>query len=176
MKLAKVTAKKGQHPIAFILNCVDSRVDSHLVFDQGIGNIFTGSVAGNVVGPYMLASMEYATKAVGSKLIVIMGHTHCGAVGAACVGKGFGNITQLIQRIEPAVATLKAKNPAGTCIEAKFVDQIAKQNVLDMIQLTLQQSPVIAQLQKDNAVQIVGAMQDIATGTVTFFDADGKAL
>lgn len=176
LKDAKMSAAEGQFPIAFVLNCVDSRVDSHLVFDQGLANIFTGSVAGNVIDPFMLASMEFATKAAGSKLIVIMGHTHCGAVGAACTGQAFGHINQLIQAIEPAVKTVKAEQSTGSCSQPAFVNKIAKQNAVDMVNLTLQQSPIIAALQKSGQIEVVAAMQDLATGKVTFFDGKGQTI
>lgn len=173
---AKVTSEQGQFPKAFVLNCVDSRSDSNLVFDQGIGDIFTGSVAGNVVDDYMLASMEFATKAAGSVLIVVMGHTHCGAVHAACTGQGFGHIDDLIKAIQPAVTIVKSTDKSGQCDSPDFVNKIAKQNVLDVLKQIPQQSDVIRQLVSSGKLKVVGAMHDIATGKVSFFDGSDKAI
>jgi carbonic anhydrase len=173
---AEITARKGQFPIAFVLNCVDSRSDAVLVFNQGIGNVFTGALAGNLAGDYMVGSMEFATKVAGSKIIVVMGHTHCGAVAAACAGGAFGHLDGILNSIRPAVKTLQAQDPKGQCNDPDFVNKIAKQNVLNVMQHVLAQSTVIASLKQNGKIAVVGAMHDIATGKVTFFDINGKTI
>lgn len=176
VEIDRITAKKGQFPFAFVLACVDSRVSPRTAFDQGNANIFTGAVAGNVINKHMLGSMEFATKVAGSKLIVIMGHSHCGAVAAACTNVQLGNITSLVDTIRPAVKTVKSAQPTGKCKQVAFVNHIARQNVVNMIRMTLKQSPIIASEVKKGQISIVGAMEYIGTGQVVFFDKNGKNI
>ena len=176
LSVASYMAKHGQSPFAVVLNCIDSRSIPEIIFDQGIGDIFTARVAGNVINTDILASMEYATKVAGAKLIVIMGHTHCGAVDAACQGVKMGNITELLEKIQPAVSQVEKNTKLRSCQSLKLLDQIAKQNVLNMIEETLQESPIIQSQVKEKKIIIVGAMHDIATGKVIFFDKDGKTI
>lgn len=177
LKQAKVTSKKGQFPASVILSCMDSRGTPELIFDQGLGDIFTVRLAGNVVDKDQLGGMEFATKLVGTKLIVVLGHTQCGAVAGACAGAELGNLTQLLDKIQPAVTTYKKNNGGkADCNDYSVVDQIARQNVVDMIKEVTKDSPVIAKLVKDGQVKIVGAMHDLRTGKVVFFDAEGKDI
>ncbi len=177
LRQAKTTSVKGQFPSAVILSCMDSRGSSELIFDQGFGDIFSIRVAGNVVDIDQLGGLEFATKLVGSKLIVILGHTQCGAVAGACKGAKLGNLTELLNKIQPAVQKIKKEsNGKIDCTDANTVDAIAKQNVLDMMAQVKENSPVIRDLVQNQKVLVVGAMHHLATGEVTFFDENGKEL
>ncbi len=171
LQQAKLT-KKNQHPFAFILSCMDSRGSSELIFDQGIGDIFAGRVAGNVVDKDQLAGMEYATQVMGSHIIVVMGHTSCGAVKGACTDTKLGNLTQLVNKIMPAVNTIKQNAHTSTldCDDTKNINAIAKQNVLNMIKEIQQESPLIRKSIEEKHVMIIGAMHDLSSGRVTFFE------
>lgn len=171
LKQAKLTAAKGQYPFAIILSCMDSRGSPELIFDQGIGDVFSTRLAGNVLDADQLGGMEFATKVVGSHLIVVMGHTRCGAVAGSCGGVELGSLTQLLQKIQPAVdAVKKARNTDKLdCANTAIVDDIAKQNVLNVMQDIKNQSKIISDLVASGEVKIVGAMQDLRTGEVTFF-------
>ncbi len=166
MKGAKAS-KMGQFPKAVILACMDSRSIPEIVFDQSVGDIFTLRVAGNIVNKAMLGSIEYGTKYAGAKLIVVMGHTQCGAVEAACKGIREGNLPSIIDVITPAVTKI-ASYEKKDCSNTTFVTQIARQNVHNMMQMITKESPVIAQLVANKKVAIVGAMHDLASGVVTF--------
>jgi carbonic anhydrase len=173
-KQAKLTYKLGQAPFAIILSCMDSRSPSEIIFDQGIGDIFALRVAGNIINPDILGSMEYGVKVASAKLIVVMGHTQCGAVAAACKGTELGNITQLLVKIKPAVFAVK-KSLAVSC-DKNLVNKIAKQNVINgMIQIP-KQSSIIAEMLAQKKIMLVGAMHDLKMGHVTFFDVNGKPL
>jgi carbonic anhydrase len=169
LQQAKLT-KTGQHPFAFILNCMDSRGSPELIFDQGIGDVFAGRVAGNVINDDQLGGMEYATEVMGAHIIVVMGHTSCGAVKGACENVTLGNLTQLLQKIIPAVDTVKQTTQASTlnCNDSATVNAIAKQNVLNMITQINEKSPVIKKLIDKKQVIIVGAMHDLSTGKIIF--------
>lgn len=170
---ALYTAKKGQHPLAIILNCVDSRSIANYVFDESVGSIFVARVAGNVADPNILGSMEFAAIHAGAKVIVVMGHTHCGAISAACHGQTTGTpaLDQLLKQIQPAVKIVRQQEGRTfSCNDANTINRIAKQNVLDQIQYILIHSPDIARLVHDKKIIIIGAMHDIKTGKVRFFD------
>lgn len=168
----KLTHSKGQYPFAVILSCMDSRGSSELIFDQGIGDIFSIRVAGNVLDADQLGGLEFATKAVGSHLIVVMGHTRCGAVAGACSDVKLGNLTQLLQKIQPAVNVVKQtrKTQPLNCQDNKIVDEIAKQNVLNVIQEIKKESKTVSDLIATGEVRVVGAMHNLLTGEVTFFE------
>lgn len=173
----KYTGKSGQSPSAIILSCMDSRGTPEITFDQGIGDIFAVRLAGNVIDADQLGGMEFATKVVGTKLIVIMGHTKCGAVGGACKNVQLGNLTQLLEKIKPAVAEIKTKQSGKlSCDDQSTIDKIAKQNVLNGIKQVKEDSPLIQQQIDNKEVMIVGAMHDIETGKVVFFDENGKDI
>jgi len=172
---AIVTSLKGQFPSALVLSCMDSRGTPEMILDQGIGDIFTVRLAGNVIDSDQLAGIEYATKLVGTKLIVIMGHTQCGAVSGACQNVKLGNLTQLLDKIQPAVTDIRNKQDGKLdCSDSKTIDLIAKKNVLHMMQLITQNSPIVMDLVNHKQIMIVGAMQNINSGKVTFFDSTGK--
>lgn len=170
--LAKIAmTAQGQYPIAVILSCMDSRTPSELVFDQGVGDIFAIRIAGNIQNSDILGSMEFGTQLSGSKLIAVIGHTSCGAIRGACQQAKLGNLTGLLQKIEPAVQqTAGASGGTKDCNKAVFIDEIAKNNVLEVMKQIQTNSPVIQKLLKEGKIGLVGGIQDIATGAVVFFD------
>jgi len=161
---------EGQQPFATVLSCLDSRIPPELVFDQGIGDIFVGRVAGNIEDVNMLGSFEFASAVVGTKLLVIMGHTSCGAVKGACADAQLGNLTDLLGQIRPAVELVKAERPNVDVCTTPHVDHIATVNVERTIKEIRQKSPVLSDLEKEGKLKIVGAMYDISTGKVTFLE------
>ena len=163
-----LATSQGQYPFAVILSCIDSRVPAELVFDQGIGDVFSVRVAGNVINEDVLGSMEYACKVAGSKIIVVMGHTKCGAVTAACNNVELGNITPLLSKIQPAVKTIKAK--CGEMNEAAIED-VAVQNVKDSIELIRKQSPILREMEEAGEIEIAGASYSVASGEVEFLNS-----
>lgn len=169
----KTTAALGQAPFAVILSCMDSRGAPEIIFDQGIGDIFSIRVAGNVVNRDNIASIEFAIKIIGAKVVVIMGHTQCGAVEAACQKVKLGRMTALLRKIQPAVDTLKHRPKKCS---AKSVNQIAKQNVLHSMDAILKQSKIIAKMHETQQIIVVGAMHNLASGKVTFFNQTRKIL
>ncbi len=159
----------GQFPFAVVLSCLDSRSAPEVVFDQGVGDIFVGRVAGNVVDTNLLGSFEFATAAAGSKLIVVMGHTACGAVKGACDGVEVGNLTALLDEIEPAIDAVQT--PVGTdrsSANTEFVNQVIETNVRMQVNELLRRSDVIRGLVDQGQVKVVGAVHDLATGEVRF--------
>ena len=161
----------GQYPFATILSCIDSRVSSELIFDQGIGDIFSVRIAGNFVNEDILGSMEFACKLAGTKLVLVLGHTACGAVKGACDHARLGNLTALINKIEPAVEAVT--EPQDTNLRnsgnATFVDAVAKKNVEMTIDAIRNSSSVLADMEREGSIQIVGGMYDIKTGQVHFY-------
>ena len=160
----------GQYPFATVLSCIDSRVSSELIFDQGIGDIFSVRIAGNFVNEDILGSMEFACKLAGTKLVVVLGHTACGAVKGACDHARLGNLTALINKIEPAVeaVTEPTDESLRNSKNIEFVNNVAVKNVEMTIANIRKQSPVLAQLEDDGDIKIVGGMYDINDGKVTF--------
>ena len=162
---------KGQFPFATILSCIDSRVSAELVFDQGIGDIFSVRIAGNFVNKDILGSMEFACKLAGTKLIVVLGHTACGAVKGACDGAELGNLTAMLDNIKPAVnAVLEPKEAdLRNSSNIEFVNNVAEKNVNLTIDRILEESPILAEMNNNGEIKIVGAMYDIHTGAVNFY-------
>lgn len=161
-------AVAGQYPEAVVLSCIDSRVPVEDVFDRGIGDIFVARVAGNVENTDILGSLEYATKVAGAKLVVVLGHEHCGAVKGAIDGVKLGNITALLARIEPAVKHFASYKGDKSSRNAAFVHMVAVQNVRQTIADIRKKSPILAKLEERGAIKIVGAMYDMDTGKVRF--------
>ena len=159
----------SQSPSAVILSCMDSRVPPEIIFNQKIGSLFVIRNAGNVENPDVLASLEYATQVIHTPLIVVMGHTQCGAMAAACEKVKLGNITQLADSLQPPVREAERILHTKNCNDPKLVDEIARQNVLYQIKMILHKSPVIAKLVLEKKVQIVGAMFNLQTGKATLF-------
>lgn len=160
----------GQYPFATILSCIDSRVSSELIFDQGIGDIFSVRIAGNFVNEDILGSMEFACKLAGTKLVLVLGHTACGAVKGACDHARLGNLTALINKIEPAVeaVTEPADESLRNSKNIEFVNNVAIKNVEMTIENIRKQSPVLAEQERTGEISIVGGMYDINNGKVTF--------
>ena len=163
----------GQHATAAVLGCVDSRVPVETIFDAGIGDMFVARVAGNVAHSDIVGSLEYATKVGGAKLVLVMGHTRCGAVKSACEHVELGNITGLLQRITPAVDAVKGVPGGRDCENEAFVDAAAQENVRLTIHKLREMSPILKGLEDSHDIMIVGALYDISTGKVDFLDAEG---
>ena len=162
----------GQFPFATILSCIDSRVSSELIFDQGIGDIFSVRIAGNFVNSDILGSMEFACKLAGTSLIVVLGHTACGAVKGACDDAELGNLTGMLGKIKPAVeAVVEPKDKAlRKSSNIEFVNHVSTKNVELTIARILAESEVLAEMQKEGSLKIVGAMYNIANGEVVFYE------
>ncbi|WP_158974785.1 carbonic anhydrase family protein [Cellulophaga sp. L1A9] len=162
---------EGQFPFATILSCIDSRVSAELVFDQGLGDVFSIRIAGNFVNEDILGSMEFASKLAGTKLIVVLGHTSCGAIKGACDHARMGNLTALINKIEPAVAAVK--EPLDESLRnsknLEFVDAVSAENVLQTIKNVRERSEILDEMEKQGEIKIIGAMYDISTGEVDFY-------
>lgn len=163
----------GQYPFATVLSCIDSRVSSELIFDQGIGDLFSVRIAGNFVNEDILGSMEFACKLAGTKLIVVLGHTSCGAVKGACDHARLGNLSALIKKIEPAVDAVTEPSDAEhrNSKNIDFVNAVAKKNVYMTIENIRTLSPVLAEMEQNSAIKIVGGMYNISTGKVDFFES-----
>lgn len=160
----------GQFPFATVLSCIDSRVSSELIFDQGIGDIFSVRIAGNFVNEDILGSMEFACKLAGTKLILVLGHTACGAVKGACDHARLGNLTALINKIEPAVeAVIEPQDESlRNSSNIDFVNTVAEKNVEMTIAEIRSSSDVLAEMEQQGEIKIVGGMYDISTGLVHF--------
>ena len=160
----------GQYPFAIVLSCIDSRVPNEIIFDQGIGDIFSVRIAGNFVNSDILGSMEFACKLAGVKLIVVMGHTSCGAVKGACDDARLGNLTTLLEKLKPSVNAVETSSEEDRSSKnASFVDRVASKNVSLTIANIHRMSPVLGNMYKDGEIDIVGAMYDVSTGRVEFF-------
>ncbi|ARV15861.1 carbonic anhydrase family protein [Polaribacter sp. SA4-12] len=162
---------EGQFPFATILSCIDSRVSAELIFDQGFGDVFSVRIAGNFVNEDILGSMEFACKLAGTKVIVVLGHTACGAIKGACDDAKLGNLTALISKIKPAVkAVIEPKDPSlRNSSNMDFVNEVSDKNVHMTIDNIRVQSPVLKEMEDNGEIAIVGAMYDITDGLVTFY-------
>jgi carbonic anhydrase len=159
----------GQFPFAAILSCMDSRTSAELIFDQGLGDIFSVRVAGNVLNEDILGSMEYACGVAGSKLVVVLGHTNCGAIVGACNQVELGNLTSLLQKVKPALhkETHTTKDRNGS--NPDFVKNVTELNVELTLDRVRMESPLLAGLEAAGQIKIVGALYDVETGQVNFF-------
>ncbi len=160
----------GQYPFAAVVSCIDSRIPTEVIFDQGIGDIFNARVAGNFVNEDILGSLEFACKLAGSKVIVVMGHTSCGAVKGACDHAKLGNLTQMLEKISPAVNAIET--PEGTDRSSSnldFVNQVSEKNVELTIAKIKSDSPVLNEMYTNGEIEIIGAMYDVKTGLVTMY-------
>lgn len=159
----------GQFPHAVVLSCIDSRVPTELVFDQGIGDIFNARVAGNIVNEDVLGSIEYACKVAGSKLVVVLGHTSCGAVGGAVDDVQLGNITALLSKIKPAIEAVKSdKSDYDSMDKSDKIGAVVDKNVELTIEKMKKDSPLLNEMYESEEIDIVGAVYDIKTGHVHF--------
>ena len=159
----------GQHPFAVILSCIDSRTSAELIFDQGLGDVFSVRIAGNIVNEDILGSMEFGCKVAGSKIIIVLGHTKCGAIKGACDHVEMGNLTALLSKITPAVEneiqTLENRNANNSI----FVENVAAINVKQTVNAIMERSPILSEMINIGQIGIVGGMHDISTGEVTFY-------
>lgn len=160
--------KDGQKPFAAILSCMDSRAPAELIFDQGIGDIFNIRIAGNVISPYVLGSLEYAIAVAGSKLIVVMGHTGCGAIKGACDDVKMGNLTDLLAQIKDSVKNETTVTEDRTGYNNDFVNKVSMLNVLHSVEQMKEESDVIREYVDKGIIKIIPAMYDVSTGSVSF--------
>jgi carbonic anhydrase len=171
--LGQVNATRdGQWPFATILSCIDSRTSAELIFDQGLGDIFSVRIAGNIVNTDILGSMEFACKVAGSKLILVLGHTKCGAVKGACDHVEMGNLTELLSKLQPAVyaesETTQMENRNSK--NGIFVENVATINVKRSVKNIIERSFILEQMVENGEIGVVGAMYNIETGVVEFYD------
>ena len=159
---------EGQYPFATILSCIDSRTSAELIFDQGLGDIFSIRIAGNILNEDILGSMEFATKVVGTKIIVVLGHTKCGAIAGACNHVEMGNLTTLLNKIQPAIYAETTVKEDRNGKNMDFVRKVTDIHVGLTIERIRRESPIIAQLESEGEIRIVGAMYDVETGKVHF--------
>ncbi len=165
----KATAA-GQYPLATVLSCIDSRAPAEILFDQGIGDLFNARVAGNIVNDDILGSLEFASKVAGSKLIIVLGHTSCGAIKGACDNVKLGNLTGLLAKIMPAVAAIPDDGTDRSSKNYGFVEKVADRNVRMTVQRIREQSPILKDMEDKGELLIVGAMYDVKSGKVTWYD------
>lgn len=159
----------GQAPYAVVLSCIDSRTPSELIFDQGFGDIFNARIAGNIVNEDILGSMEFACKLAGSKLIVVLGHTSCGAVKGACDHAELGNLSGLLHKITPTVDNIQYQGDKSSK-NKEFVEMVAEKNVLNVLKEIKQKSPVLQEMIDNGEIGLVGGMYHVETGVVEFYD------
>lgn len=160
----------GQHPFAVILSCIDSRTSAELIFDQGLGDVFSVRIAGNILNEDILGSMEFACKVAGAKIAVVLGHTKCGAVKGACDNVEMGNLTALLSKLKPAVDAEKITTSNRNASNAKFVENVAKLNVQLTMQQIITRSAILRDMQKQGEIAIIGGMYNVETGKVDFYD------
>jgi Carbonic anhydrase len=158
--------KEGQHPFAVILSCIDSRTSAELVFDQGLGDVFSIRIAGNVLNDDILGSMEFACKVAGAKIIVVLGHTKCGAIKGACDGVQLGNLSGLLEKIKPVIA----KTPYSNGAPYAYPNLVAANNVHYVMDEIVEKSAILDEMVKSREIAIVGGMYDIETGVVDFYE------
>jgi len=157
----------GQYPAAVVLGCIDSRAPAEIVFDTGIGDTFIARIAGNVVNDDLLGSMEFACAVAGAKLVLLFGHTACGAIKGAIDDVEMGNLTGLLARVKPAITATKFEGEKSSK-NAAYVDAVARTNVVVGLDNIRRRSPILADMEKKGSIQIAGAMYDLATGMVEF--------
>jgi carbonic anhydrase len=162
--------KDGQWPFAAIVSCMDSRTSAELIFDQGLGDIFSIRLAGNVISENVLGSLEYACKVAGSKLIVVLGHTKCGAIRGACDHIQLGNLTTLLSKIQPALFYEKTVNLDRTSNNLEFVNKVTEIHVKRSVESVIQQSYIIRELILKGELGLIGGLYDVETGEVEFYE------
>ena len=164
--------REGQWPFAVILSCIDSRTSVELVFDQGLGDVFSIRIAGNIVNTDIIGSIEFACKIAGSKLIVVLGHSHCGAIKGACDHVEMGNLTELLSKIQPAVyqETQTAKTEQRNSTNEEFVENVANLNIKRSVKMVVDRSYILEQMIEKGDVAIIGAKHNLDTGLVEFYE------
>ncbi|HET6243800.1 MAG: carbonic anhydrase [Bacteroidetes bacterium] len=166
----------GQHPFAVILSCIDSRTSAELIFDQGLGDVFSVRIAGNIINEDILGSMEFGCKVAGAKIIVVLGHTKCGAVKGACDHVEMGNLTALLAKIRPAVEEEKTVENNRNSGNADFVEKVATINVKLTVKNIMERSPILKEMIENGQIGIVGGTHDISTGEVIFYTETMSAI
>lgn len=161
---------EGQHPFAVILSCIDSRTSAELIFDQGLGDIFSVRIAGNIINEDILGSMEFGCKVAGAKIIVALGHTKCGAVKGACDHVEMGNLTALLSKLQPAVYDEKSISENRNSRNSDFVEKVAAINVKRTVHAIMERSPILKEMIQKGEIGIVGGMYDVTSGSVSFYD------
>lgn len=162
--------RDGQWPFAIILSCIDSRTSAELIFDQGLGDVFSVRIAGNIVNTDILGSMEFACKVAGSKLIIVLGHTKCGAVKGACDHVEMGNLTELLSKLQPAVYQERETKENRNSQNYVFVENVATINVKRSVRNIIERSFILEQMVEKGEIGVVGAMYNIETGKVDFYE------
>lgn len=162
--------RDGQWPFAVILSCIDSRTGAELIFDQGLGDIFSVRVAGNIINEDILGSMEFACKVAGSKFILVLGHKKCGAIKGACDHVRMGHLSALLSKIEPAINEERATKENRTSVNQEFVENVAAINVKKSVRDILNRSDILQEMAEDGKIGIGGAMYDVASGKVEFYN------
>jgi carbonic anhydrase len=162
--------RNGQWPFAVILSCIDSRTSAELIFDQGLGDIFSVRIAGNIANEDILGSMEFACKVAGSKLIMVLGHSKCGAIKGACDNVQMGNLTTLLSKLQPAVNNETATKENRTAANGTFVENVAAINVKQTVSLIRQKSTILNEMIENGEIGICGAMYNVETGEVEFYE------
>nr|WP_297309748.1 carbonic anhydrase [uncultured Flavobacterium sp.] len=165
-------SRESQFPFAIILSCIDSRTSAELIFDQGLGDIFSTRVAGNIINDDVIASMEFACKLAGSKLIVVLGHSNCGAIKGACHDVKLGHLTSLLNKVQPSIREVKEQFPNLDIKSKEGIDKVAFNNVHIMKQEILNKSVVLNEMLNNNEIALVGAYYKVETGEVIFIDQD----
>ena len=160
----------GQHPFAVILSCIDSRTSAELIFDQGLGDVFSIRIAGNIINEDILGSMEFACKVAGSKIIAVLGHTKCGAIKGACDHVEMGNLTALLSKIQPAVYDEKTEKTSRNSSNSEFVEKVAAINVKRTVDAIKQRSPILKEMIENGEIGIIGGMHNLADGKVSFYE------
>lgn len=160
----------GQFPFAAILSCIDSRTSAELIFDQGLGDVFSIRIAGNILNDDILGSMEFACKIAGSKLIVVLGHTKCGAIEGACDNIQLGHVTTLLNKVKPAIAIETETKSERNSKNKAFVENVTKYNVTITVQQVKEQSPLLREMEQSGKIKIIGGLYDLDTGKVTFYE------
>ncbi len=176
LQLVNETAEQ-QFPFVTILSCSDSRISPELIFDQGLGDIFSIRLAGNIASVNAIGSMEYACAALGSKLVVVLGHTNCGAIKGACDDISFGHMNELFENIRISILR-EIETPSGerNSKNRHFVKNVAEQNVLRNMEVILESSSIMRELIENNEINLVGAMYSVETGKVTFLETDSREM
>lgn len=162
----------GQHPFAIVLSCIDSRTSAELIFDQGLGDIFSARIAGNVLNEDILGSMEFACKVAGAKVIAVLGHTRCGAIKGACDDVKLGNLSTLLEKIKPAINAETTITENRNASNSDFVERVAELNVFLTMDRVLAESPVLKEMIENNEIALVGGLYNVESGEVEFYESD----
>ena len=160
----------GQHPFAIVLSCIDSRTSAELIFDQGLGDIFSVRIAGNILNEDILGSMEFACKVAGARIIVVLGHTQCGAIKGACDHVEMGNLTALLTKIRPAIDDEHTESEDRTSGNERFVHKVTQINVRRVVSSIVERSTILKEMADKNEIMIIGGMHELASGRVTFYE------